>query len=217
MSEPLELTERRTDLLAVLRQQGVTDPHVLDALDATPRERFLAADQHLLAYDNRPLPIGYGQTISQPFIVGLMTQAIELTGAERVLEIGTGSGYQAAVLSRLAQAVYTVERVPELAVKAKSSLESLSITNVCCQTGDGSLGWPEYAPFDRIIVTAAGPKVPAALAEQLRDEGILVMPVGSHDRQVLEAYRKRAGRLERRQLCTCRFVPLIGEQAWHID
>ena len=182
---------------------------VINALRDTAREHFVPERTRSLAYANHPLPIGHGQTISQPFIVAIMTEVLDVEPRHRVLEIGTGSGYQAAVLSHLAEAVYTVEIVPELAVEARSRLESLGYENVHVRVGDGWYGWPEHAPFDAVIVTAVADEIPPALIEQLADDGRLVMPVGDTDGyQELIVYDKRRG--ESTTLFPVRFVPLTG-------
>ena len=194
--------------------RGITDARVLAAMRAVPRHEFVP-DQFLEeAYDDHPLPVGEGQTISQPYIVALMTSHLELTGKEKVLEIGTGSGYQAAVLSRLAKEVHTVERIPELASKAEATLKQLGYVNVIVHVGDGSLGWPEAAPYDRIIVTAAAPSVPVALTDQLKVGGRLIIPVGERWHQVLEEWKKTVSGLEKKEVLSVVFVPLLGQKGW---
>jgi protein-L-isoaspartate(D-aspartate) O-methyltransferase len=167
-----------------------------------------------LAYSDQPLPIGEGQTISQPFIVAAMAEALELEGHERVLEVGTGSGYETAVLSLLAAEVYSVEVHESLAAAAEKKLASLGYRNVHLRTGDGSLGWPELAPFEGIVVTAAAPRVPPPLVQQLADGGRLVIPVGPTEHQELRQVKKIGGRTTERLLHYCRFVPLIGRHGW---
>ena len=182
---------------------------VVAALRQTPRERFVLPRSRSLAYANHPLPIGYGQTISQPFIVAVMTEFLGVASEHRVLEIGTGSGYQAAVLAHLAAEVYSVEIVPELAASARERLEGMGYDNVQVRAGDGWKGWPEHAPFDGIVVTAVAEEIPPALLEQLADDGRLVMPLGPEDGfQELAIYHKREQRL--RRLFPVRFVPLTG-------
>ena len=195
--------------------RGVRDERVLDAMRAVPREKFIPARLAGRAYADGPLPIGAGQTISQPYVVAIMSAAAELTPDDRVLEIGTGSGYGAAVLSHLAAAVTTVERRHGLADDAEKRLRSLGYDKVRVERGDGTLGWPEAAPYDAIIVTAGGPEVPDALRSQLRDGGRLVIPIGS-DRQSQRLIRERRthGGYQVDQLGLVRFVPLIGEQGW---
>jgi len=192
----------------------VRDRHVLAALRAVPREAFLPAGLRRFAYADSPLPIGGGQTISQPLIVGMMTEAAALVGDERVLEVGTGSGYQAAVLARLAREVVSVERVDTLRHRARATLARLGVRNVRCLPAGRVLGAAAEAPFHAILVTAAAPAVPRALVEQLADSGRLVIPVGTRREQELLVVTKRGDRLAQRSLGGCRFVPLIGEGAF---
>lgn len=196
--------------------RGVRDARVLAAMRDVPREAFVPASRRDQAYDDRPLPIGAGQTISQPYIVALMCEALQLTGDERVLEIGTGSGYAAAVLSHLAAQVETVERIPELAERAARLLTKLNQNNVQVHCGDGTLGWSDAAPYDAIVVTAAGPDVPQALLAQLALGGRLVMPVGASRGSQKLVRVTRAGQDDYRSesLCEVAFVPLMGEQGW---
>lgn len=192
----------------VLRE--VSDPRVLAAMEAVPRDRFVPAEYRDDAYGDHPLPIGYGQTISQPYIVALMTQLLELKGHEKVLEIGAGSGYQAAILSLLAREVYSVERIPQLAEKARQRLDELGYHNVRIRVGDGYEGWPEHAPYDAIIVTCAAEEVPPPLVEQLADGGRMVIPVGESGwSQRLMLLRKRGGDVEQREVAGVVFVPLV--------
>lgn len=209
------LENQREELLETLRQSGIHDARVLAAFKQIPREHFVSQEQHEMAYANRPLPITMGQTISQPLMVALMTQALRLTGRERVLEIGTGSGYQTALLARLARYVYSVERYPQLAYVAAYHLHQMGIANVSIFIGDGSLGWPPVAPYERILVTAAAPEVPAQLLAQLAPRGILILPVGSHDRQDLLVIERTPLGLRTSSLGGCVFVPLVGQDAWH--
>ncbi len=199
-----------------LAARGIGDQRVLDAMCRVPRERFLPPGETGRAYCDGAQPIGGGQTISQPYIVALMTQALHLTGRERVLEVGTGSGYQTAILAELAGHVYTVERLAELSERAERILrEGLGYANISLRVGDGTLGWPEQAPFDRFVVTAAAPDVPGALLEQLAPGGEGVAPVGGHRHQMLTHYRKHAdGGVRSEKLCGCVFVRLIGEDGW---
>jgi protein-L-isoaspartate(D-aspartate) O-methyltransferase len=194
--------------------RGVHAPRVLQALRKIPRHRFVLPDYQHLAYSDGPLPIGHGQTISQPYIVALMTELLELRGDEKVLEIGAGSGYQAAILSQLAHQVYTIERHEELATLAKETIHQLGIENVHMQIGDGSLGLPEFAPYEAILVTAAAPKIPQALLDQLKDQGRLVIPVGRQGSQSLERWRRKGNDLSKEEIIPVAFVPLIGEQGW---
>ncbi len=194
--------------------RGIRDPRVLEAMRRVPRHRFVPKDIEVEAYDDRPLHIGHGQTISQPYMVALMTEALELTGAEKTLEIGTGSGYQAAVLAELSSWVYTVERVPALRDRSRRILNELGYTNIRYRVFNGTLGWEEHQPYDAIIVTAGAPRVPDALLEQLADGGRLVIPVGDRFSQMLTKLTKRDGKISRQNLGGCRFVSLVGEQGW---
>jgi protein-L-isoaspartate(D-aspartate) O-methyltransferase len=205
----------RRALLRDLFDQGINDLDVLAAIQNIPREWFVPPDLVDRAYDNTPLPIGMGQTISQPMIVAKMTSALAIEKDSRVLEVGTGSGYQTAILARLAPEVFTIERFDELSRLAMDRLASLGVTNVRSRVGDGTLGWPEAAPFDRIILTAAGPRIPPALVKQLAEGGRLVLPIESTPGvQTLYLFRKHHGELEPQSLGGCRFVRLIGEEGW---
>lgn len=203
----------RGALLASLAAE-VKDPRVVDAIARVPREAFVPPESRQSAYENMPLPIGYGQTISQPLIVALMTEALLLVGTENALEIGTGSGYQTAVLSLLAAHVVSVERIPPLAERAKELLGELDYGNVAVHVGGEVLGWAPSAPYDAIIVTAAAPEVPRELLEQLGQGGRLVIPVGSRDLQELVRIVKTPEGALRHNLGPCRFVPLLGRGAW---
>ena len=207
------LSRSKTALLAELARE-ISDPRVLNAIARVPRERFVPPELRLRAYEDRPLPIGYGQTISQPLIVAIMTQAIDLRGDETVLEVGTGSGYQAALLSQLAAHVVTVERVPELARQAERTLAELGYANVEVHVAGETLGWPDGAPYDAIIVTAASPEVPKALLDQLAEGGRIVIPVGGRDVQELVRIVKTQEGAKRHNLGPCRFVPLLGKSGW---
>ncbi len=197
-----------------LRQRDITDRRVLEAMAAVPRHEFVPVELHHLAYADGPLPIGYHQTISQPYIVALMLQLASLRGGETVLEVGTGSGYQAALLGRLASRVYTVECIPELAAGARRVLERLGISNVEVVEGDGSRGLPEHAPYQAIVVAAAAPRVPQALKDQLADGGRLVIPVGGREGQVLERWRRKGDDFARERITPVAFVPLVGDGGW---
>lgn len=196
--------------------RGVRSKKVLDAMRKVPRERFLPQGQGVWAYDDAPLPIGDGQTISQPYIVAYMTEALALEGGERVLEIGTGSGYAAAVLAEIAADVYTIERIEGLADMASAVLDDLGYHNVHVKLGDGTLGWPEEAPFDGIVVTAGGPDVPDTLQHQLNIGGRLVIPVGTSSwyQELVRVTRVSETEFETEGLIPVRFVPLIGEEGW---
>ena len=198
-------------------KRDIYNNRVLEAMLATPRHRFIPREYHHLAYADCPLPIGQNQTISQPYIVALMTQMLGLLGKEIVLEIGTGSGYQAAVLSLLAREVHTVERYAELAAKAAEVLGILGITNVYIHVGDGSLGWLENAPYQGIIATAAAPRLPPPLLEQLDDGGRLVLPVGSRGGQYLERWIRQGEDFSQEKTVPVAFVPMLGEFGWADD
>lgn len=200
-----------------LLPRAISDPLTLAAMGQVPRHLFIEDALQGQAYGDHPLPIGMGQTISQPYIVALMTQALELKGHETVLEIGTGSGYQAAILSRICNKVYTVERINPLLVQARKLFDRLRYLNILAKLDDGTIGWPENAPYDGIIVTAAGPKVPAPLLEQLADPGIMVIPVGDRYAQRLELISKKDGSLSTRIIESVRFVSLVGAHGWQSE
>ena len=191
-----------------IRARGVRDPRVLDAMLRVPRHRFVPPEHQPDAYDDRPLHIGFGQTISQPYIVAFMTEALELSPEHRVLDIGTGSGYQTAILAELVREVYSVERIGELADRARATLAELGYTNVQVRTGDGYEGWPEHAPYDRILSGAAPEDIPPALLDQLADGGVIAIPTGTWS-QELRVIRKTGGRLETVSTLPVRFVPLV--------
>lgn len=205
------LKERREMVRTQLESRGVRDPRVLAAAGKVPRELFVPENMRDRAYADSPLPVGEGQTISQPYIVAFMTECLELDGTEKVLEIGTGSGYQAAMLAELAEKVYTVERVGSLAASARTVIEALGYKNVEFRVGDGSEGWEEHAPYDGIMVTAGAPDVPPALTRQLAEGGRLVIPVGGRGLQDLVVMKKEDGQLSSRRVSGCVFVPLIGK------
>jgi protein-L-isoaspartate(D-aspartate) O-methyltransferase len=211
--DPYEVARRRM-VTDQLMPRGIEDGKVLDAMAKVKRHVFVPPGMENQAYLDRPLHVGFGQTISQPLMVALMTQELSLAGSERVLEIGTGSGYQAAVLSLLAKEVYTIERIYELSIAARKALYRLRYENVKLRIGDGTLGWPEMAPFDRIIVTAGAPCVPKALKEQLTDDGMLVIPVGGEELQYLEVFTKKGDSYQKKVSTACRFVKLIGKEGW---
>jgi protein-L-isoaspartate(D-aspartate) O-methyltransferase len=198
-----------------IQARGVRDPRVLAALRELPRHHFLSGSQWDEAYLDTPLPVGCGQTISQPYMVARMLELAELEAGHRVLEIGTGTGYQTALLAGLAAEVYSVERLRELLEGARERLAARGIVNVRLREGDGTLGWREFAPYDRVLVAAAAPRVPEALKEQLGERGVLVIPVGGTSTQRLEVWRRTVGGdLEWRRHGECRFVPLLGRDAW---
>jgi len=197
-----------------LRDRGIKDERVLAAMAQVPRHRFVSDMRGESAYGDYPMPIGAGQTISQPYMVAIMTECLALKGDEKVLEIGTGSGYQAAVLAECAREVCSVERIPALADAARAALQELGYSNVHVVVGDGTLGWPEQAPYDAILVAAGAPHIAQAWRDQLAEGGRMAVPVGDRYAQTLIAGFKRGDRLEERGVCGCVFVPLIGEQGW---
>ncbi|MCP1335973.1 protein-L-isoaspartate(D-aspartate) O-methyltransferase [Futiania mangrovi] len=212
MGNPVPSTdEERAKLILGLIRAGIRDKRVLDAMEATPRHLFVPGTFADKAYDDLALPIEFGQTISQPYVVAFMTEALKVGPRDRVLEIGTGSGYQAAVLARLCRRVYTVERFPTLLREARARFEALELHTVVSKIGDGMLGWPEQAPFDRIIVTAAGEEIPQTLVDQLKIGGIMVIPVGrDSDHQVLVRVTKDDTGIRHEDLLPVRFVPLVS-------
>jgi protein-L-isoaspartate(D-aspartate) O-methyltransferase len=206
--------ERRRMVEQQLRARGIHDERVLSTMAKVPREEFANAGSLTEAYGDYPLPIGAGQTVSQPYMVAAMTEALELQPQDRVLEVGTGTGYQAAVLAELASEVWTIERVPELAAKAREILARLGYKNVHVVEGDGSRGLPEQAPFPKMLVAAAAPAVPPSLFEQLQEGGRLVIPIGSRAEQQLYVVSKIDGQMLTSARELCRFVPLVGEEGW---
>lgn len=218
MTKPEHAPDRQPQIAALLRELwdlGIHDARVRAAIAAVPRERFVPADISPLAWLNEAVPIGLGQTISQPYVVALMTESLRLTGTEHVLEIGTGSGYQTAILARLAARVTSVERHPELAVPAKRLLDELGYQNIAVHVGDGTIGYPPAAPYDRIIVTASAPRVPDPLRDQLSaDGGRMVIPVGEPRDQHLVVIERHGDEIREEHLGRVRFVPLIGRAGW---
>jgi protein-L-isoaspartate(D-aspartate) O-methyltransferase len=200
-----------------LRRRDISDRRVLEAMRSVPRHRFVPQDLDHLAYADAPLPIGHRQTISQPYIVALMSQMLLLRGPEKVLDVGTGSGYQAAILARLAQRVISLERIPELAEAARTVLQEIGIDNVEVHLADGSSGWPSQAPYDAILVAASAPRAPRPLLEQLCEGGRLVIPVGGVEGQILERWTRRGDTWDCEQAAPVSFVPLVGEHGWSAD
>ena len=198
-----------------LRKRGITDKRVLQVFLTTERHLFVEEGLRDRAYDDSPLPIGKNQTISQPYIVALMTQALELKGEEKVLEIGTGSGYQSAILASLAAQVFTIERHGGLARTAREIFDSLTLGNIAIRTGDGTVGWMKFAPYQGIAVTAAAPTLPEPLFEQLEDGGRMVIPIGGESRQTLYVIKRMGDKYKQKELCPCAFVPLIGLEGWN--
>jgi protein-L-isoaspartate(D-aspartate) O-methyltransferase len=215
MLEGEELALKRSEMIEKqLRQRGVTDAAVLAAMKAVPRHEFVPEELRTRAYEDVPLPIGDGQTISQPYIVAAMTAALHLRASDRVLEIGTGCGYQGAILSRLAKEIFSVERRPELALSASERLARLGFNNVHVHCGDGTLGLPEFALFDAILVAAAAPAVPQPLLTQLAEGGRMILPVGDAEHQELQLIEKQGTAFVKSTLEGCRFVPLVGYHGW---
>ncbi len=208
----------QTARLEMVRYQiaarGIQDKRVLDAMAKVPRERFIPERFQEQAFADRALPIAEGQTISQPFMVASMTAQLQIQPHHRILEIGTGSGYQTTILSRLAREVVTIERIGSLQKKAREMLATLNVSNVTFQVGDGTAGWVEHAPYDGIIVTAGAPTIPDPLVEQLTDGGVLVLPVGGEKEQVLILVTRKRNKIVRKKLFPCRFVKLIGQHGW---
>lgn len=194
--------------------RGIRDERVISALREVPRHKFVPEDLQNDSYEDCPLSIGNGQTISQPYIVALMTESLRLSAEDKVLEIGTGSGYQAAILARLCTHVYTVERIEVLLERAKGIFKDLGITNISTKLGDGTLGWEEFSPYQAIIVTAASDNVPPPLVKQLSEGGKLVIPLGRSFAQVLTLIEKKEGGLKEEQICGCAFVPLVGKYGY---
>jgi len=205
---------RREMVQSQLERRNLKDRRVLEAMRKVPRHRFVPEQSRGEAYEDHPLPIGEGQTISQPYMVAIMTELLELRGGEKVLEIGTGSGYQLAILAELAREVFSVERWGPLADRSRARLRELGYRNIEIRTGDGTLGWPERAPFDGIIVTAGAPKIPPPLLEQLSEGGRLVIPVGEERHQELCRVVKEGGGTRKEYFGGCVFVPLVGEHGW---
>ncbi len=212
------MDEMRDSLERMIREtllpRGISDERILEAFRRVHRHHFVGEENLRWAYADSPLPIGYGQTISQPYIVALMTSMLRLRGGERVLEVGTGSGYQAAILSRLAAEVHTVERIPDLAARAAERLRALNMENVQVHVGDGSLGWEESAPYDAILVAAAAPETPRSLLNQLAEGGRLVIPVGGRGTQILERWTRQGDSFRREKGIAVAFVPLLGVEGW---
>ena len=205
----------RRRLVETLQAGGIRDLAVLRAIDLTPRHLFVPTGVRHRAYEDSALPIGNGQTISQPSVHARYLELLHLTGKERVLEVGTGTGYQTALLSHLAAQVFSIERVPTLYEQAREILRQLDVRNVSMLLGDGTIGWREYAPYDAILVSAGAPDVPAPLVDQLAEGGTLLIPLGTRDEQVLVSLQRRDGEIVRRDITPVRFVPLLGTHGWH--
>lgn len=217
MAGPVDLQEfrgPRRRLVETLQDQGIRDLSVLHAIAEIPRHLFVPTGVRHRAYEDSALPIGNGQTISQPSIHARYLELLKLTGNEKVLEIGTGSGYQTALLARLASQVFTIERIGPLLDKAREVLQQMGTNNISFMLGDGTLGWRQFAPFDAILVGAAAPEIPAAYTEQLAEGGRLLIPLGARDEQMLHLFTKKDGELEREDIAPVRFVPLLGKHSW---
>lgn len=197
--------------------RGIKDGRILEVFTKLERHRFVPEEFRKSSYADYPVPIGEGQTISQPYMAALMTQSLEVSPEDKILEVGTGSGYQAAILAELAKEVYTVERMESLAGRAEWLLGDLGYGNIRIKVDDGTLGWKEKSPFNKIIITAASPRIPLPLTEQLAEDGKLILPLGESFSQVLTLVEKKEKRLEHKQICGCVFVPLVGKYGWHKD
>ncbi|MGA3050758.1 MAG: protein-L-isoaspartate(D-aspartate) O-methyltransferase [Chitinispirillaceae bacterium] len=202
-------------LIKVLRANGIADRRILDAFRRVPRHLFVDGAMYAQAYDDNALPIGFGQTISQPTIVARMTELLDLRKDEKVLEIGTGSGFQTAILAQFTIRIYSIENIGDLSIAARQRLRSMGYQNIVFRHGDGSLGWAQHAPYAKILVTAAAPVAPAALCEQLEIGGRMVIPVGDHQQQEIEVYDRTEKGFEKRSEGAVVFVPLVGKQGWH--
>lgn len=205
---------QRRDLIEGIRERGIDDLEVLRAFDQVPRHLFVPEGVQHRAYEDAPLPIGYAQTASQPSIQALYLQLLQPRSGDRVLEVGTGSGYQTALLAALAGNVYSIERIRELSVRARRALDELRITNVALLVGDGTIGWSRYAPYDAILVAAGAPSAPAALLDQLAPGGRMLIPIGDRDEQRLTLFRRTEAGIESEEISRCLFVPLIGRFGW---
>lgn len=211
--EPYELPRQKM-VQEQLVAKDIRDARVLDAFRKVPRHLFVPESERARAYEDHPLAIGLDQTISQPYMVACMTEALGLSGGQRVLEVGTGSGYQTAILLALGADVYTVERIPELSDLARRNLEQAGFRGAHLKVGDGTLGWPQEAPFERVIVTAGAPSLPIVLLEQLREGGVMVIPVGDEAEQQLMLVRREGGFVKKKRICSCIFVKLLGKEGW---
>lgn len=212
--DPQEYRGARRRLVETLQEQGIRDLSVLHAIDGVPRHLFVPTGVRHRAYEDSALPIGSGQTISQPSIHARYLELLGLKGNEKVLEIGTGSGYQTALLSRLAAQVFSIERIAPLLEKAREVLHQMGTNNISFMLGDGTLGWRQFAPFDAILVGAAAPEIPAAYIEQLAENGKLLIPLGDREEQMLHLFTQREGKLEQQEIAPVRFVPLLGKNSW---
>ena len=210
----LRFERQRRQLIEVIREHGIEDLEILRAFDLTPRHLFVPQSVQHRAYEDAPVPIGFGQTASQPSLQALYMQTLELKPTDRVLEIGTGSGFQTALLAHLAEHVYSVERIRELSQRAREVIESLRISNIALLVGDGTIGWSRYAPYDAILVTAGAPTIPPALIDQLSPNGRMLIPVGDRNMQQLTLVKKTESGIETSNVTACVFVPLLGRFGW---
>lgn len=211
------LEAQRRQLIEAIREQGIEDLELLQLFDKVPRHLFLPEAVHHRAYEDAPLPIGFGQTATQPSLQALYIQLLAIGANDRVLEVGTGSGYQTALLAHVAQNVYSIERLRALSVRARQVLDALRLSNVALLVGDGTVGWTRYAPYDAILVAAGGPEVPKALLDQLAPGGRLLIPVGDRQEQVLTLFRRTEDGIEREEHTRCTFLPLVGRFGWSSD
>jgi protein-L-isoaspartate(D-aspartate) O-methyltransferase len=215
MNDVKESSQQEEMIRRQVIERGIDDQRVLDALRAVPRDKFFAAESASEAFADRAAPIGHGQTISQPYMVALMTERLDVRPEHRVLEVGTGSGYQTAIVAKLAREVYSIERVKPLLDEAWHRLMDMNVRNVHFRHGDGTLGWPEAGPFDRILIAAGAPSLPRELLlKQLADGGLAVLPIGPEDEQMLVTVRRHGNKLETTEVCPCRFVKLVGREGW---
>lgn len=212
--EHLYLDPRLRMVAVQLADRGIRDERVLEAFRRVPRHLFVPEEQRSRAYEDHPLEIGAGQTISQPYMVATMTEALALQGGEKLLEVGTGSGYQTAILLAMGARVYTIERLPGLSRKAEEALEFAGFPGAQFRVGDGSLGWPEEEPFDRVIVTAGAPSMPVSLVQQLREGGTMAIPIGDEKEQELILVSREGGFVKKKRVCSCVFVKLVGAEGW---
>ncbi len=209
----MKYDKKISDMITRLRSRGISDENMLRAMEKTPRHQFVSQGLEHQAYDEKALPIGYGQTISHPYTVALMTQTLQIQKNHKILEIGTGSGYQAAILAEMGAQVYTIEKVKQLGMQARQKLETLKYS-VITRIGDGSMGWPNYAPYDSIIVTAGAPVTLEQLIKQLKEEGKLLIPVGNKKEQMLTLYLKHKDMVKIIEIEKLKFVPLLGKEGW---
>lgn len=210
----MRFERQRRQLIETIRERGVEDLEILRAFDLTPRHLFLPESVQHRAYEDAPVPIGYSQTASQPSLQALYLSTLDLKPADRVLEIGTGSGYQTALLAHLVANVYSVERVRELSTRARQAIDGMRLSNIALLVGDGTIGWSKYAPYDAILVGAGAPNVPQALVDQLAPDGRMLIPVGGRDQQQLTLVRKTEQGIETKEVAACVFVPLLGRFGW---